>query len=178
MWIYIGRSCLCILLRCGFFKKKLFAFYFFFSSLIMYVHIIIVCKLEIWNWNLKRKGKPHKKKTFKILSLFWWTNLILQKKKDIFRKKIKMNQFIIKTVISIQTKEFRIACGYLGDSFVMNQSKTSFRRPRRSPFVFFGFNKVAARKSTRKITGKNLNAKLIKKETNLNLKHCFAKVQS
>lgn len=60
---------------------------------------------------------------------------------------------------------------------VMNQSKTRFHRARRSPFVF-GINKVAARKSTRKITGKNLNAKLIKKETNLNLKHCLVKVQS
>lgn len=57
-----------------------------------------------------------------------------QKKKN---KKIKMNQFIIKTVISTQTREIRIACGYLGDSFVMNQSKPSFRRPRRSPFVFW-----------------------------------------
>lgn len=88
-----------------------------------------------------------------------------------------MNQFIIKTVISTQTKEIRIACGYLGDSFVMNQSKPSFRRPR-GLRLFFGLNKVAARKSTRKNYRKKFECKIDKKGDKFEFKTLFVKVQS
>lgn len=122
---------------------------------------------------MKRKGKPHQKKPSKFYDHFNEQISFFKRKEYIFRKNKKWIN------LSSRQKKSKLPVVIL---------ETVSHEPIKNPlssapevsvwFFFFGINKVAARKSTRKITGKNLNAKLIKKETNLNLKHCLVKVQS
>lgn len=87
-----------------------------------------------------------------------------------------MNQFIIKTVISTQTKEIRIACIWETVSSGTNQNRV-FAGPG-GLRLFFGLNKVAARKSTRKNYRKKFECKIDKKGDKFEFKTLFVKVQS
>lgn len=169
--MYFERSWFCILLRNVFLIfvcVLLFGFFFVVDNLCAFYNCL---QIEDLNLKFEKKRKTTQKKNLQNFMTILMNKFHSSKEKNTFFEKIKSES------IYHQDKRNPNCLWLFWRQLVMNQSKTRFHRARRSPFVF-GINKVAARKSTRKITGKNLNAKLIKKETNLNLKHCLVKVQS
>lgn len=160
------------------FKKKIVCILFFFF-VVDYVCAYYNC-VQIRDLKLKfeKKRKTTQKKNLQNFIIVLMNKFNSSKEKRHLSQKNK-NESIYHQDRNFNTDKRIPNCLWLfGRQFRHEPIKNELSSAPEVSVCFFGFNKVAARKSTRKITGKNLNAKLIKKETNLNLKHCFAKVQS
>lgn len=170
--VYFRCSWLCILLRCGFTYVLNFCLCFIFRRWLR-MCILFVCKLEIWNWSLKRKGKPNKK-TLQIFIIILMNKFNSSKeKKEIFRIKNK-NESIYHQDRNFNTDKRNPNCLWLfGRQFRQEPIKTEFSPAPEVSVCFLASIRLLPGSRLEKITGKNLNAKLIKKETNLNLKHCL-----
>lgn len=174
--MYFERSWFCILLRNVFLIfvcVLLFGFFFDVDNLCAFYNCLQIEDLNL-KFEKKRKTTQKKKKPSKFYDHFNEQISFFKRKEYIFRKNKKWIN------LSSRQKKSKLPVVILETVSHEPIKNPLSSAPEVSVWVcfFFGINKVAARKSTRKITGKNLNAKLIKKETNLNLKHCLVKVQS